>query len=120
LVHAGERGDFISAPTGSGKTEAIRAWLRHRRRCDRPNLTRSRHKGETLDELPMAPLRLSFVVIDDYEPAPQSDRAIINVVRDTPQTVHFVIATRHEPSTRFRVLIEEGTVRLTCRGHSHG
>lgn len=112
VYHTGERIDFITAPAGSGKTRAVRMWLGSQENvADQMWLDSA--TPETLRDLPRLPNRPIFVVIDDYEPDPLTDEAIINLVEETGHALHFVITSRHSPSARFLSMAEAGVVRLT-------
>jgi len=112
VYHTGERIDFITAPAGSGKTRAVRLWLGSQENTA-DQIWLDSVIPDTLGELPKSPNRPTFVVIDDYEPDPLTDEAIINLVEETGQGLHFVITSRHSPPALFLSLAEGGVVRLT-------
>ncbi|MGH8924454.1 MAG: hypothetical protein ACRDWA_07450 [Acidimicrobiia bacterium] len=66
-----------------------------------------------MDRLPRSPDRPTFVVLDDYQPDPATDRKILQIVDVTPHTLHFVLTTDKEPPDGLLDRVDDGTVRLT-------
>lgn len=112
VYHVGERIDLVAAPSGSGKTRAVRIWLDSAQETV-DQIWLVEHTEESLDQLPRSPDRPTFVVLDDYQPDPATDRKILQIVDETPHALHFVLTTNQQPSKVFLDRVDDGTVRLT-------
>lgn len=112
VYHVGERVDLVMAESGSGKTEAVRVWLDSASETV-DQIWLADHTKEALELLPLSPARPTFVVLDSYQPDPTLDQAILRIVDETPQTLHFVLTTDQEPTQVLLDRVDDGTVRVT-------
>lgn len=112
VYHVGERVDLVIAPPGSGKTTAVRTWLDSAQDAA-VQIWLEDHSIDSLSQLPRNPDRPTFVVLDDYRFDSGTDSAILRIVDETPDTLHFVLTTDGTPSKPLLDRVDDGTVRVT-------
>lgn len=112
VYHVGERVDYVTAPTGSGKTHAVRTWLDS--------------AGSSVDQIWLTPpfpsalraldldvVRPTFVVLDDCAPTEAVVSELLRAVEHGPRALRFVLTTTTALPARVEPLVADGTVRVT-------
>lgn len=123
IYHDGERVEFLTAPPGSGKTAAVRAWLDTAGDAARFQWFDGAGIGKLSDVVGQLPEDVlvsrdgppMFVVLDDFHlvPADPCHAELVAAVLDRSPDVQWVICSQEPVPAEFEQLIDSHLLRVT-------